>query len=187
MFNNKLTWLCFGLLVLLQLWAPASMIVQRERVLKHGRLFKFRTAPVDPNDPFRGKYIMLRFDEASFFYPGTKTWQRGETVFIKLSNDNDGFAKVAAVSELKPTSDDDFVIAKVDYVSYDSTKKVFIEWPFDRFYLEESKALPAEKVYTSSTADSTKVTYAVVKVKGGLAVLEDVFINEKPIASYIKN
>ena len=186
MLNNKLTWLCFGLLVLLQLWAPASMIFERESVLRTGKVFRFRTAPVDPNDPLRGKYILLRFQESSFYTKGQATWAAGDKLYVQIKNDEKGFAKIQAVSSQRPSTDLDFIVAKVDYMSYDNNKMVFIEWPFERFYMEESKALPAEKVYQQSTLDSTQTTYAIVKVKSGDAVLQDVFINDKPITSYIK-
>ncbi len=186
MFDKKITWLCFGLLVLLQLWAPASMIVQKEAVLRSAKTFKFRTAPVDPNDPFRGKYIMLRFDESSFLYTGPIIWERGDKIYIHIQNDEKGFAKIHAVSRQRPASSLDYILAEVDYIISDDTKKVAILWPFERFYMEESKALPAEKVYQQSASDSSQITYALVKVKAGDAVLEDVFINDKPIISYIK-
>lgn len=58
--------LLLALLVVLaaaQLAVPASMIVQRETVLTQGRVYKFKTAPVDPVDAFRGRYVALRFEE----------------------------------------------------------------------------------------------------------------------------
>ncbi len=79
-----------------------------------------------------------------------------------------------------------FVKTAVNYLSYDSAETVFVVWPFERFYMEESKAQGAEKVYNRSLADSNNITYALVKVKDGDAVLENVFINDKPIVSYFK-
>jgi len=186
MLKKKVTWLCFGLLVLLQLWAPASMVFEKEAVLKHGRAFKFRTAPVDPNDPFRGKYILLRFNEVSFYYNGEEQWERGQAIYIQVKEDDKGFAKIHTVSSVKPKSYKDYIAAKVDYITSDSTTQIVIEWPFERFYMEESKALPAEQAYQKASMDSNQVTYAIVKVQSGDAVLEDVFINDKPIISYIK-
>ena len=61
--NQKITIPAFILMVLAQLYVPASMIFQKERVITQGTAYKFRTAPIDPNDPFRGKYITLSFNE----------------------------------------------------------------------------------------------------------------------------
>jgi len=182
--NKKIIWIAFGLLVLLQLWAPASMIYNRESVLKEGKSFKFRTAPVDPNDPFRGKYIVLSFDENSFVTKDSSQWERGVEVFVQLATDTGGFAKIKSLHKKAPAMQD-YIKTTVDYVGYDSLKEVFIQWPFDRFYMEESKALAAEQVYIKSSRDSNQVTYALVKVKNGEAVLENVFINNKAIVTLI--
>ena len=186
MINKKIIWICFALLVLLQLWVPASMIYNRESVLKNGQAFKFRSAPVDPNDPFRGKYITLRFDENSFVTKHSSQWERGDVVFVQLTTDSAGFAKIKSLHKKNPGRANDYIKATVDYTGYDGLKPIFIEWPFERFYMEESKAAAAEQVYIKSTADSSNKTYALVKVKDGDAVLEDVFINNKSIVSYIK-
>src|SRR5206468_3953429 len=40
--------LIFGVVALAQLAVPATMVWQRHQTLKQGRIWKFRTAPVDP-------------------------------------------------------------------------------------------------------------------------------------------
>jgi len=184
--NKKITWICFGLLVLIQLWTPAAMIWNRENVLKSGRAFKFLSAPIDPNDPFRGKYIILSFSENSCNNKEKMQWEIGETVYVQLTTDSAGYAAIHSLHKNKPAQRINFVKTKIDYLGYDSLKAVFIEWPFDRFYMEESKAYNAEQAYIKSSADSSNKTYALVKVKNGDAVLENVFINNIPIATYIK-
>lgn len=186
MSNKKIIWIAFFLLVLLQLWAPASMIYNRESVLKNGQAFKFRSAPVDPNDPFRGKYITLSFEENSFVAKDSSQWERGDVVFVKLTTDSAGFAKIKSLHKKNPGPANDYIKATVDYTGYDGLKPIFIEWPFKRFYIEESKANAAEQAYIKASADSNQVTYALVKVKNGETVLENVFINNKPIVTLIK-
>jgi uncharacterized membrane-anchored protein len=179
-------WSSFSLLVLLQWWTPAAMIWNREEVLKTGRTFKFRSAPVDPGDPFRGKYITLRFNNSVYKNVEKTAWKAGETVYIQIIKDSAGYAKIHSLHKNKPGGETDFIKSTINYLSYDSAKNVFVNWPFERFYLEESKAHGAEQAYLRSTGDSNSVTYAVVKIKKGTAVLENVFINEKPIVYYIK-
>ncbi|MFL6501202.1 MAG: GDYXXLXY domain-containing protein, partial [Candidatus Udaeobacter sp.] len=53
--------LIFGVVALAQLTVPAAMVWQRNQTLEQGRVWKFRTAPVDPVDVIRGRYIALRF------------------------------------------------------------------------------------------------------------------------------
>ena len=58
--------------------------------------------------------------------------------------------------------------------------------PFDRFYMEESKAPKAEKVYNAANSDQRKETYALVYIKDGTAVLNDVIIDGQSIATYVE-
>ena len=184
--NKKIILSCFVLLVCLQLWTPAAMIWNRENVLRSGKAFKFRSAPVDPNDPLRGKYIILRFRENSYKIPDKTGWEIGETAYVQLTIDNAGYATIHSVHKNKPGKGIDFIKTTINYLSYDSPKTVFVDWPFEHFYMEETRAYKAEEVYIRSTADSNNITYALVKVKNGDAVLENVFINDKPIVSFIK-
>ena len=63
-------WILFAAAVVAQWAAPLSMIFRSERVLSGGQAFKFKTAPVDPVDAFRGRYIALNFDVAAPIEPG---------------------------------------------------------------------------------------------------------------------
>jgi uncharacterized membrane-anchored protein len=186
MINKKIAWICFALLVLLQLWVPASMIYNREAVLKNGNAFKFRLAPVDPNDPFRGKYIILRFEENIYREKNGIKWMDVKTAYAQLTTDSAGYAGILSLHKKKPAGSADYIKVNISSSNSDTSNEVFVEWPFDRYYMEETKAAAAEQVYIKSTADSSNKTYALVKVKDGDAVLENVFINNKPIASYLK-
>lgn len=187
MSHKKIVWVAFALLVLLQLWVPASVIRNREDVLSTGRPFKFRTAPRDPNDYLRGKYIFLNFNENEFEATGGKEWKRGEEIYVSLGTDSAGFAKIISIATNSNQSKGDYIKARVDYMGYEMPKKVFVEWPFERFYMEESKAPLAEAAYNKTRVDTSMTSYALVKVKKGEAVLENVYINDKPIENYINN
>ncbi len=184
--NKKVMLICFGLLVLLQLWTPAAMIRNREAVLRSGKIFKFRSAPVDPNDPFRGKYITLNFRDNSHMDKSGLKWLAGEDVFVQVDLDLEGYTRIHSLHKKPPTRGTDFIKAQINYTSSDGAGTVFIDWPFVRFYMEEGKAGDAEKAYNRALADSSNITYATVKVKEGDAVLENIFINDKPIVYYLK-
>jgi uncharacterized membrane-anchored protein len=170
------------LLALVQLYVPAGMILNREKVLSSGKEYKFQVAPVDPSDPFRGKYITLRYRHNTFQVSDANAWEMGEVVFVHLRRDPSGFARIGQVSKKKPPSSVNYVKARVAYVSQDKPNKTLVvDYPFDRYYMEESKALPAEQAYGASLQDTTQVTYALVNIKAGDAVLKDVMIGEVPI------
>lgn len=175
--NRKLILLFFILVALIQLYVPAKMILGREDILLTGKAFKFKTMPVDPNDPFRGKYITLRFKENLIQVKNENDWVGNEPIYVILKTDKDGYAGIQAVSKVKPADNLYFVKARVEYVTGDSSKNLTVSYPFDRFYMEESKAPEAEKIYRKSLADTNQVTYGLVNIKDGEAVLKDVLIN----------
>ncbi|SDQ19988.1 GDYXXLXY domain-containing protein [Flagellimonas zhangzhouensis] len=182
--KKKITITLFALVVLAQLFVPAKMIWDQEDVLRSGNEFKFKTAPVDPNDPFRGKYITLSFDHNTVEVENTEDWYRGDEVYAIISNGKDGFARIQSIKKEKPSGNKDYLKAEIGF-STGTANRVSIDFPFDRFYLEESKAEEAEYTYWSSRRDTTKITYALVNIKDGQAVLKDVLIDGVSIVELV--
>ncbi len=50
----------FAVMCLAQWIVPGKMVYDSENTIAEGTLYKFKTAPVDPSDPLRGKYVTLR-------------------------------------------------------------------------------------------------------------------------------
>ena len=187
MIPKKAIFSLFILMVLVQLFVPANMIWNNEDVLRTGKEFKFKTAPIDPNDPFRGKYIFLSFDNITVEIPKEHDWKRGEAIYVSIKEDNKGFAIIDSISRKEPQQIQDFVKAEVGFInSYQADKVTMnIRYPFERFYMEESKAYDAEITYRETRRDTTKTAYALVNVKEGDAVLKDVLIDGVPIAELV--
>ncbi|TKG95071.1 hypothetical protein EYV94_10175 [Puteibacter caeruleilacunae] len=184
--NAKIIIPLFIVIALIQLYIPSSMIMSREEVLNEGKEFRFEAAPVDPADPFRGRYLTLRCKENSFPISGKDKWQRGEQIFVILEKNTDGFATIKDVSKDKPHSSEDYVIAKVRWVANDVNRRITITYPFDRYYMEESKAILAEKKYLKALEDKNTTTYLTVQIKDGEAVLKAVMINGQPIETLLE-
>ena len=176
----------FILMALVQLFVPAKMILDSENVLKEGTEYKFKTAPIDPTDPFRGKYITLSYSENTVDISNEKDWEVGETIYVLISTDIAGFVKINSVTKEKPSSHNDFVKATVSFVTDDHSNKLTINYPFDRYYMEESKAYDAELTYTQSLQDTNRVAYALVSIRDGEAVLKDVFVDGTSIREIVK-
>ncbi|MEM1339670.1 MAG: GDYXXLXY domain-containing protein [Bacteroidota bacterium] len=184
--RKKIVFTVFLLVALVQLYIPAKMIWEREEVLDSGTAYKFKTAPIDPTDPFRGKYITLSYDENTVEVESEKDWAKGDKIYIHLTVDSNGFAKIKSASKEKPPDRQDHLKVKVNYVSGNGSNTLTIDYPFDRFYMEESKAYDAELTYRKSQRDTSKVTYALVSIKNGEAVLKDVLIDGIPIREIVK-
>jgi len=173
-------------MVVVQLYVPASLLFQNERVIQFGTEYKFKTAPIDPNDPFRGKYITLTFEETSTTMEDSISWVNGTPVYVTLTTDDAGYAKILSLTDMEPTGSSDYIKANVDYVLSDTVHTVFVRYPFDRFYMEESKAPLAEQAYNEAMVDSNQVAYALVLVQNGKAVIGDVVIDGISIQEVVK-
>lgn len=184
---KKLVTLLFICMCLAQWLVLANMIYKEEKTRLEGRIFKFQTAPVDPSDPFRGKYVTLDFKEDNILVSDPKVWERQTDVYVTLA-DSSGFASIKTVSVDTPEGND-FIKAKIDYVENygDGPYRLWVQYPFERFYLEESKAAKAERIYWQSRADSSSTTYAVVSVMQGKASLLDVMVNDSSIVDIVRN
>ncbi len=87
-----------------------NTIVQAERTLKTGTLYRFRTAPVDPYDAFRGRYVRLEFALENQHHPikntaDCKDWHYGHRAWIQLTKDASHVARVISVVKTKPEAD----------------------------------------------------------------------------------
>ena len=177
----------FVVVALVQLFVPLKMIMKHEDVLRTGNIYKFKTAPIDPNDPFRGKYMTLNFDRALTLYASNEKFEGQETAFVLLDKDTEGFAKIKAVLKQEPDNQHDYVKVKVYKPYVANENRIRITYPFDRFYMEETKAPDAEKIYRRSAGDpDKKPAYALVAVKNGNAVLKDVIIDGRSVKDIAK-
>ncbi len=179
--NKKILLPAFLVVVIIQLFVPAQLIYDQEMVLRAGTTFKFKSAPIDPTDPFRGKYITLGFEDNTVGTSGEEKWQRGEPAYITIATDQDGFAVPVAASKTRPSGSEDYLKVMVRY-AYDD--QLVLDYPFNRYYMEETKAKPAEEAYREGVFD--KVTYALVNIKDGNAVLKGVMIDDRPIEEVIE-
>lgn len=179
--NKKIAIPAFIIMAIAQLYFPAQIILNNEKIYREGKEFLFKTAPIDPTDPFRGKYIVLSFEETSARVSNAVDWNYGDPVYVSLGTNEKGYATIQSIAKEKPENSESYVKASISYVSGDSAAHVTIQYPFDRFYMEESKAYDAEIIYNESLRDTAQVTYAIIAVKNGDAVVKDVIINGVPV------
>lgn len=177
------TLLLFLLLAaLLQLAVPVSMIFKREYALEHGRAFKFRTAPVDPYDAFRGRYVALRFEQNSIPVPPDNDFKRNEKVFALLEEDANGFAYFSEVRRTRPGSEPYLALK----ASHAYNTNLYLRLPFDRFYMDENEAPEAERAYRQNSVQSNRNAFVQVRVANGFGVIENLYIDNTPIREYLE-
>lgn len=177
--NKKNTVLLFALVTLAQLFVPLQMIFNQEDIINTGTEFKFQTAPIDPYDAFRGKYITLFFTEREITVKNAKKYSNGEIIYATIITAKNGFAKISSISKSKPENTNSYLKLKAGFSL--NNNKMAIDLPFNRFYMNENIASKAEKIYRDFSIKKKNKTYALVAIKNGEAVIKDVRIKEVSI------
>jgi uncharacterized membrane-anchored protein len=178
---KKLRLIVFLLVALAQVSVPASMIWKRQRTLREGHLWKFRTAPVDPVDALRGRYLSLRF-AAEEFPSKDSPLSRNGNVYVAFKEDADGFASVDRVSENRIPGD--AVIRTDRYGFYDG--KAHVIFPFDKFWVSESDASAAEQAYAAHSRRGEVDAYVTVRIRNGDAGIEELYLGGQPLREYLR-
>ncbi|MEM7087701.1 MAG: GDYXXLXY domain-containing protein [Bacteroidota bacterium] len=184
--NKLLITIGFFIMLAAQWYVPGIMIYDQEAALTEGTAYKFKTQPIDPNDPFRGKYVWLNYEMESVKSTDS-VWGYKEPVYVYIRTGSDGYAEATEVSKVLLDTDQDYVKADAGYYH---NKEVYFELPFDRFYMEESKALDAEigirRTQLAMRDSLAPVCYALVYVKGDIAVLDNVFIGTVSVKEFVE-
>lgn len=170
----------FFLLVLLQLYVPASVVFNQERVLFSGTTYKMQLAPIDPNDPFRGKYIILSFRENLARLPKQGSYESGSSVYVVMKPGAHDLLNIETISnEFQHVKSPGVCIKATirSIIEADGYKEAQLDYPFTRFYVEESKASKIEERYLKAAADTNILSYALISVYNDEVALKDVIIN----------
>src|ERR1051326_5550169 len=140
----------FILVALAQLAVPASVVWKRGQTLAYGRVWKFKTEPVDPIDAIRGRYVALRVEAERISEPSEPTpgkYQPNAEYYATVKEDEKGFARVDKLSPTKVTGDD---VIKVK-MGYWSSGWQRVQFPFDKLWVAEKIAPQAEQAYRENS------------------------------------
>ncbi|MBU0679724.1 MAG: GDYXXLXY domain-containing protein [Verrucomicrobia bacterium] len=165
-----------------QILVPLWMIWRREDTLKNGDVFKFKTAPVDPYDAFRGRYVALRTASRTAPIEKGLTLPARSRVYASIGTDLEGYAYFKWADTERPANGS-YVRTRTNGRS---SGMATLQVPFDRFYMEEGEAPEAERAHSRSTARTNRTAHIQVRVKNGFAVIENLYIENQPIREYLK-
>ncbi|MGI6497168.1 MAG: GDYXXLXY domain-containing protein [Kiritimatiellia bacterium] len=180
------------------------MILQREVALRNGVACRFRTAPVDPYDAFRGRYVALNLSEADSQQLCDREYARGQRIYAVIGEGTDGYSRIDRLTthpepedvcirtrvrhcwpdyRQLPAGTNDTAQAAYSPGTYVPTGRyhVRLALPFDRFYMEEKLAPEAEKAYRDAGGSDRQEGVLVVRVWRGLGVIEDLELGGRSI------
>jgi len=167
----------FVLVAFAQLAVPGSLIWKRERTLRQGNVWKFRTAPVDPVDVFRGRYVALHFDVETQEISRPANSGSGDAVFVTLKPNAEGFAEIDQVLATKPAGDDFMEV----HLSGN-----MVSLPFDKYWLTERDAPAGETAYRNLSRRGNQNAFVTVRIFRGDAAIEQLYLDNRPLAEYLR-
>ena len=166
-----------------QLAIPAAMLQGRERTLREGEVFRFQSAPVDPYDAFRGRYVRLSVASPQVPLEGDPgSHRRNLRVFASLAVDTNGLASVTAASRTRPQTG---AYVRAEAWGRTPDGQVTIRLPIDRFYLPEFEAPAAERAYLEHARRDRTSAVVVARVRAGDLVVEDVLVEGQPLRAWV--
>ena len=178
--NVRLLLILFAAAALLQLAAPLYMAWHWENILRTGQPSYWITAPVDPYDAVKGRYIDLNFKHAYGPLLEPDDLRYGQTAYATIASDQNGRAFISGITAGQPPAAP-YVKVKVLYVE---NSTVHVELPFKRYYLPEDSAPAAESAYRKSAGQTG---LAAVRLKDGYGVIEELYIDQQPLADYLRS
>lgn len=151
------------LTVAAQLVFAVGMIWRAEDALR-GTAYLFQTAPVDPVDWMRGRYVRLAFPLVSVpFAAGTQP-VAGKQGFATLAVGEQGYARMVELHPEPPAGVDSL---RVDVVRV-RRKTASVRLPFDRFYMDEQRAPEVDALMAQQRGRAA----VVIRVHEGEGVIE---------------
>ncbi|MGO4286531.1 GDYXXLXY domain-containing protein [Bosea sp. TAB14] len=167
-----------------------ALVQQRAGILSSGTEIRLRTVPVDPRDLFRGDYVVLAYP-ISVVDTGKDGagYTRGETVYVTLRRDGEGFARAAGVSRDRPATSGDTVViagrvtstsacALNDAGEFDCSgdrRRLRIAYGIESYFVPQGEGKAIE------TTDKARVEVVAAVSASGQAAIKRLLIDGKPV------
>ena len=189
--KKRLFIIIFIIFCILQLSLPGYMILKTYVNLASGKAVKLECALIDPYDFMKGRYINLHYvirDVSADVFPDRGRIKNNSDVFCLLEEIN-GYHRIKSVIMNKPGKKELFIKARIESY-YDKNSKIFLEFDFDRYYMQEDLAPLADKIFARGSFEKLKPAVLLSVDDGGEAVIKKLFINkdgmENDIETFIR-
>ena len=170
--------------------ALLALVEQRARILRGGTEVRLKTVPVDPRDLFRGDYVVLGYpiSTVEIGQDGPRPYRPGETVFVTLGRDEQGFARALGVSREWPTGGDAVVIAgrvasvggcatnaNGEFDCSGSRNRLRIAYGLESYFVPQGEGKAIE------TTEKTRIEVVAAVSSSGDAAIKRLLIDGKPV------
>lgn len=183
--GRTLRLILFVALALAQIAVAGRAIFLSELTLRNGDVYRFRLAPVDPVDAFRGRYVALRFAEDRAPVADHTPDLAREKVYVPLVVNDEGFATFGAAI-LEAPEDGAYLRFQsgVEFLDDDGERRLSLALPFRRYYMTEKLA---KEVDRSLWRRGIRPAWVTVRVRAGLGVIEDLYVDGLPVREWLSS
>lgn len=127
------------------------------------------TQPVDPFDPLRGQYIIIRYEISTL--QGISA-QEGETLYVQLQDDAEGIARFVSATTTQPSSGL-FMKGIVERVA---GNQVFVKYGIEQYFFEKGAQFDTRDIQVEARVDSF-----------GQARIVQLLHDKKPLSMTLRN
>lgn len=171
----------FALVAVAQLSVPAMMALGRVQTLANGRVWKLKTAPIDPEDAVRGRYVYLHF-QAEDNYRQAEQVKSVDSIYAILKEGTDGFAEIDHISSSPVPGDSALKVEPGGF--WDGQQRIV--FPFRYFWVTEKNAPAAETAYRENSRRGQQNAFVTIRIRNGDSALEQLYIDNQRLADYLR-
>lgn len=164
------TRIAFLAVVALQVLFLAGLVAYKETTLRSGREVVLQTLPIDPRDPFRGDFLVLRYVISTLdtrMIEASGPFATGDVVYVRLQ-DRQPAADAVGVRRAPARDWDLFIRGTVTGVR-DSGRVLEVQYGIESYFVPEGKGLELQR------ARDIKAVVAVDR--SGTAILKRLFVD----------
>jgi hypothetical protein len=175
----------FVIAVVAQWLLPLAGVWRHERILARGTVVRIRCAAPDPYDPLRGRFLAIRPEQTEFPKPDGMPEAGSVPVWATFIADTAGLSTIESLS-LEPISGPAVIRLVARFPGWDRKREtVTLEWPVDRFYLNERFAADADR-RLADWFRAGKKPVVELRLLDGRAVLADVLMDGVSIGAVVR-
>ncbi len=189
---NILRLVFFVLAFAAALYYPVRKVLAVERPAVPPSELRFRVRGYDPRDLARGHYLRLdtfvelKLTEADCMRQ--KNILKGcARAFAVLETGEDGVTAAKALTPVAPAGKPFVAIRKFWFGEGEKDNEMFLSFalPFDRYYLNEKLAKPAEKLLREAAAAKKPAVLVVAVYADGNYAVKNLLIDGKPLREHL--
>jgi len=195
--NRKILLLTvFILVAVAQLLVPKHMISNLSGFAKTGTEFKFKIRHQRSDSPeignsgssIQGRFIWLQFEESRYRGADTANLNLSRPIYVLLSSDSLGFAKIQSVMQNKPQTGSDWLKVRAYKNSSDAdSNSLTINFPFNNYIIEDKDIKDTELGLTRKLKGPQSLIYLKVNIKENKYLVNDLVIDGLSFKDFVKS